>query len=199
MDSVSFSFISPIISFLESSKYFLLFVGTFFGGPIVMISSGFLWHLGVFNFIPMSLTLIGSNFVGDIMWYVLGYVGARPLLAKFGKIFKIKPEIIERVEKKFEKYENRVLVFSKLTMGFGFGMGILLLAGIIKVPFKKYILLNFISGLVLILISIFIGYLFGNIYIVIPPILKIIFLVGIIILIIWGMKKIKIYLASEKI
>jgi membrane protein DedA with SNARE-associated domain len=147
----------------------------------------------------MSLTLIGSNFVGDIMWYVLGYVGARPLLAKFGKIFKIKPEIIERVEKKFEKYENRVLVFSKLTMGFGFGMGILLLAGIIKVPFKKYILLNFISGLVLILISIFIGYLFGNIYIVIPPILKIIFLVGIIILIIWGMKKIKIYLASEKI
>ncbi|MFA6274207.1 MAG: DedA family protein [Candidatus Paceibacterota bacterium] len=197
MDSIPF--VNSLITFLESSKYFLLFVGSFFEGPIVMIPAGFLWHLKVFNFWPMYFALIGGNFVADIIWYTIGYVGARPLILKFGKFFKITPEVIGEVEKKFEKYQNKVLIFSKLTMGFGFAVVILLFAGMIRVPFKKYIIINLTGSFILTIVSIFIGYLFGNIYVIVPPVFKIIFLIGIIILIIWGMKKFKNYFISEKI
>jgi len=197
MDSIAF--INPIITFLDSSKYFLLFIGSFFEGPIIMISSGFLWHLGVFDFVPMYIALFGGNFVADIIWYIIGYVGARPLVVKFGKFLKITPEVLEKIERKFAVYQSRVLIFTKLTLGFGFAVGILLFAGMIKVPFKKYGLINFICGLILTIVLIFIGYLFGNIYIIIPPIFKVIFLVGVVIFIILGIKKIKKYLASEKI
>ena len=198
MYSHSIPFLNQLISFLESSKYFLLFIGAFFEGPVIMISAGFMWHLGIFNFLPMYLALLSGDFIADLMWYTIGYFGARPLIIKYGKFFKITPELIEKVEKKFYIYQDKVLIFSKLTMGFGLAVGVLLFAGMTRVRFKKYVLINLAGGIIWVLIPILLGYLFGNIYAIITPTFKIIFILAIFILIIFGMKKFKNYFSSEK-
>lgn len=189
--------ITPIINFLEQSKYFLLVIGTFFEGPIVMTTSGFLWHMGKFNFLPMYIILVITNAIADTIWYLVGYFGARPIILKYGKFFHITPEIMGKVEKDFHKYHSKILIINKLTSGFV--VLVLLFAGMTKVPFKKYALINLLGGLIFVLLLVCIGYVFGNIYIIIPQYLKAIFLILVIFSILFGFRKMKKYYLSTNL
>jgi membrane protein DedA with SNARE-associated domain len=67
-------------------------------------------------------------------------------------------------------------------MGFGFALVTLITAGIAKVPFKKYMILNVSGQLIWTAILLGIGYLFGNIYTTIDASFRNIALVGLIII-----------------
>lgn len=165
------------IIWIGSSKYILLFFGTLIEGPVVMVMSGFLFRLGQFDFVPMYLMLVFGDFVADLGWYAVGYFGARPATYRYGKFLGITPEIVEKIERRFKKYQDRILIISKLTMGFGFALVTLVVAGMLKVSFKRYALLNFIGGFFWTLFLLIAGYFFGNIYLLITPTLKVEFLI----------------------
>ena len=181
--------VHSLISFLDNSKYFLLFLGTFVEGPFVMISSGFLWHMGVFDFLPMYIVLVFSNVIADTTWYTIGYFGARPLLMKYGKFFHATPEIIEKLEKLFQKHEKQILIINKLTSGFGMIVLVLLSAGVFRVPFKKYASINLLGGIIFVFALVSLGYFLGNVYIVVPRSLKIGLVVFILAVIVIGFRK----------
>ncbi|HUC88694.1 MAG TPA: DedA family protein [Candidatus Paceibacterota bacterium] len=190
--------IHNLIIFLESSKYILLFLGAFFEGPVFMISGGFLWHIGQFKFFPMYMALVFGDFSADVMWYWVGYIGARPLVFKYGKYLGITPEIIDKVEQEFKKYHEKILIFSKLTMGFGFALAILIFSGIAKISFKKYAAINLIGGFVWVSFLITVGYIFGDVYGLIPASLKYIFILIMLVAVFLLLRKLKIYLAKRK-
>src|SRR5271154_5557510 len=125
--------------FFNFSKYAIIFIGCIVEGPIVMMTSGFLWRFGQFDLVPMYLALMSGDFVADIGWYFVGRHGARGLIDRFGRYVGITDENIIRVEKLFQKYQNRILILSKLTAGFGFATVILMVAGMLRVPFKRYV------------------------------------------------------------
>lgn len=170
------SLFQQIYDFLGASRYFLLFLGTIVEGPVVMLTSGFLYRLGQFEFFPMYLTLMAGDLVADVGWYAVGYYGTRPLINKFGDFLNITPEIIDKIEKRFNTYQNKILFISKITMGFGFALATLIVAGMLKVPFKKYVLLNLAGGFIWTLFLIVIGYFFGNVYALLTKPLKVAFL-----------------------
>jgi membrane-associated protein len=85
-------------------------------------------------------------------------------MERFGKAFGIGMREIEHFEKLFHTHDTKILLISKLTMGFGFAFATLAGAGAAKVPFKKYFIINLVGGLVWTGILIFIGYFFGNLY-----------------------------------
>ena len=170
-------FLLNFLALLGATRYGLLFVGTIIEGPIVMLGSGFLFRLGQFDLLPMYLALVAGDFVADIGWYALGYHGAGPIINRYGKYLNITPEIIAKIEGRFKKYQNKILIISKLTMGFGFALATLIVAGILRVDFKKYIALNLVGGFIWTALLIAVGYFFGNVYELVPHSFKIAFAV----------------------
>jgi len=193
------NFFHSIIFFLESSKYVLLFVGTIFEGPVVMVASGFLYKLGQFDFLPMYIILVFGDFTADVCWYCLGRFGTRNTIFKYGHFVGITPKVLEKVEGRFHKYHQKILIISKLTMGLGFALVILVVAGIFKVPFKNYVILNLIGGFIWTAFLITVGYFLGNIFTIIPEYIKIVFLCIILSLVIFGFKYANNYLKKQEI
>jgi len=191
------SILHNLVLWLESSKYILIFIGTIFEGPVVMMASGFLYKLGQFNFFPMYFALVFGDFVADIGWYCLGRYGTRKAIFKYGHYLGVTPEVLEKVEKHFHKYHQKILIISKLTMGLGFALVVLIVAGMFKIPFKNYAILNLIGGFVWTLFLVTIGYFFGNIFQIIPGQLKIVFVVLIIMAFMFTIRYIKRYLNKK--
>lgn len=181
-------FLHNITIWLESSKYILLFMGCIVEGPVVMVVSGFLYSLGQFNFLPMYITLVLGDFTADIIWYCIGRFGTRSAIFKYGHFLGITPTTLEKVESLFNKYHQKILIISKLTMGFGLALMVLITAGIFKIPFKNYVILNLIGGFIWTVFLLTIGYFFGNVFIMIPGLMKIVFVIFVIILFIFGLK-----------
>ncbi len=192
-------FFNNIVLWLESSKYVLLFIGTIFEGPVVMMVSGFLYGLGQFDFIPMYFALVAGDFTADILWYCLGRFGTRKVLFKYGHFLGITPLVISKVENRFKQYHQKILIISKLTMGLGFAFIVLIVAGIFKVPFKNYVILNLIGGFIWTAFIVAIGYFLGNIYLMITGPMKIIFAIFIIIAFVLGLRYINQYLKKKEI
>lgn len=69
------------------------------------------------------------------------------------------------------------LVISKLTMGFGLALATLTVAGMLRVPFWRYAVINLVCGFIWTLFLFGVGYFFGNVYELIPGYLKIVFAV----------------------
>lgn len=181
------------------SKYGLVFIGCIVEGPVVMLTSGFLYRLGLFEILPLYLSLMAGDFVADIGWYAVGRFGARAILNRFGKFLNITPEIILKIEKRFKAYQNKILFISKITMGFGFALATLIVAGMLKVDFKKYAALNLLGGFIWTALLLLAGFFFGNIYQLIPPGFKTGFLICALIIVFWGLWAVNRYLVKTEI
>ncbi len=168
--------LNTIVGVVSFSKYAIVFVLCIVEGPVVMISSGFLYRLGQFQLVPLYFSLMGGDFFADLGWYAIGRFGGGPLVRKFGKFLNITPEIIVKIEKRFKTYQNKILFISKITMGFGFALATLIVAGMLRIDFKRYALLNFFGGFIWTAFLLAVGYFFGNIYVYVPVPVKIAFI-----------------------
>lgn len=163
-------------------KYLLVFVGTIIEGPIIMVAGGFLIHLGVFEPLPLFLTILAGDLVGDIAWYYIGYYFAEPFMKKHGHFLSLTPDKLEKIKTLFQKYHERILIFSKLTIGLGFALGTLIVAGITRIPFGRYMFLNLIGEGVLVAILLSVGYFFAELYKYVDDGLKVGFTVAVIVI-----------------
>ncbi|MFA6386474.1 MAG: DedA family protein [Candidatus Paceibacterota bacterium] len=184
---------------LESSKYILLIIGTIIEGPVVMMVSGFLFGLGQFSLVPMYFALVFGDFIADIGWYCLGRFGTRRTIFKYGHFLGLTPKLLEMMEERFHKYHQKILIISKLTMGMGFAFVVLIVAGTFKVPFKNYVFLNLVGGFIWTALLVTVGYFVGNIFLIIPNSLKVIFVAFVFIAIIIGLRYATKYLKKQNI
>jgi membrane protein DedA with SNARE-associated domain len=162
------SLFASFIAFVEASRYGLLFISTLFGSPVVMIAAGYLVHLGQLDFWPTYGVIVAADIVGDVVWYWVGRIGARPFFERFGKYVNVTPELIDKLEARFIKYHERILIVSKLTMGLGVAIAVLAVAGMMRVPFWRYLAINLSGELIWALMPIAIGYYFGNVSDLLP-------------------------------
>ena len=176
------SLVPHFLSFLDNYKYILLFLGVAIEGPILMVASGVFILSGFFNFAPAFIAITAGDLLGDVFWYYVGYFFAEPLIRKHGHFLKITPKMFEQAKGLFNKYHIKILLISKITLGFGMALATLMVAGATRVPFKKYMLLNLIGEIILVLILLTIGYFFGQMYFAISGALKIYFVVGVVII-----------------
>lgn len=145
-------------------KYPALFVGAILEGPVLMTAAGFLYKLGYLSFWPAYFALLFGDLAGDVGWYWIGYHGAHRFIRRFGKFFGVTEESVKKLKVMFRKHEDKVLFINKITMGFGFTVGTLMAAGMSRVPLKKFVVLNFLGGLIWTGFLMALGYIFGNIY-----------------------------------
>lgn len=126
---------------------------------------GLLVRLELLPILPLYLSLMVGDLIGDIFWYYIGYFVGHPFIKKFGKYFGISEDGVTKVTRLFHRYHERILIVSKITMGFGFALVTLVTAGIVKIPFKKYLALNVFGQFVWTAILMLIGYFLGHLYV----------------------------------
>jgi membrane protein DedA with SNARE-associated domain len=103
---------------------------------------------------------IAACTVGDNLGYAIGYRGGRPLLDRYQRIFHIRARTIARGERLFEHYGSVTIFFAR----FIFGMRIIAgpLAGVLRMPWKKFLLFNFLGASVWVSVISLVGYFFGS-------------------------------------
>jgi membrane protein DedA with SNARE-associated domain len=188
--------LGSIIGFFQATKYPLIFIGCFIEGTVVMMATGLLWHEGVVQFWPAYAALVLADFLSDLMWYFVGYFGARKGIDRWGHRFGLTPANMAKVERRFHKYHTQILYISKLSMGFGLAVATLTTAGMLRVPLPRYIFINLSGGLVWVLAMMCVGYYFGNILAYIPEQFQIAFTIAALVGAFFGLKYLSQRLAT---
>jgi len=144
--------------------YVIMWVTALVEGPILSMIAGILLRLDYFPLIPLFLTLMLGDLAGDVLWYGIGRHYGHRFTRRFGKYFSITEGSVNKVEKLFHKHHYYILFASKVTNGLGFALVTLMVAGMVKIPFWKYFIVNAVGQFFWTGILLGIGYFFGHIY-----------------------------------
>jgi membrane-associated protein len=98
--------------------------------------------------------------LGDNLGFALGHYGGRPVLDRYQSIFRIPPATLTRGENLFTRYGAATIFFAR----FVFGMRIIAgpLAGVLRMPWRKFLLFNFLGAALWVSAIASVGYLFGR-------------------------------------
>src|SRR6201987_5567511 len=98
--------------------------------------------------------------LGDNLGHAIGYPGGRALLDRYQNVFRIKPETITRGENLFAQYGALTIFFAR----FIFGLRVIAgpLAGVLRMPWKRFAVFNFLGALLWVSVISLVGYHFGK-------------------------------------
>jgi membrane protein DedA with SNARE-associated domain len=98
--------------------------------------------------------------VGDNLGFALGYYGGRPLLERYQSLFRIPPKTLARGESLFARFGPATIFFAR----FVFGMRTIAgpLAGVLRMPWRKFLIFNFLGAALWVTVISCAGYLFGQ-------------------------------------
>jgi membrane protein DedA with SNARE-associated domain len=98
--------------------------------------------------------------LGGELGFALGKNGGRPLIERYQNVFGIRAENIARGERLFDRYGPATVFLAR----FIFGMRVLasLLAGALRMPWRKFALYNFLGAALWVGAICSAGYLFGG-------------------------------------
>jgi membrane-associated protein len=98
--------------------------------------------------------------IGDNLGFALGYYGGRPLFERYRSFFRIPEATLDRGEKLFTRYGAVTVFFAR----FLFGMRIIAgpMAGVLRMPWRKFLTYNFLGAAVWVTVISGAGYLFGQ-------------------------------------
>jgi membrane protein DedA with SNARE-associated domain len=98
--------------------------------------------------------------LGDNLGFAIGHYGGRRLLDRYRKTFRVSDDAVVRGEGLFLRYGAITILFAR----FVFGMRVIAgpMAGVLRMPWKKFAVFNFLgAGLWVTVISV-VGYVFGS-------------------------------------
>src|SRR5580698_7210783 len=98
--------------------------------------------------------------IGDNLGYALGHRGGRPLLERYQRIVRISDATLLRGDELFAGYGPVTVFFAR----FVFGLRIIAgpMAGVLRMPWKKFLLFNFFGAALWVTVIAVAGYLFGR-------------------------------------
>jgi membrane-associated protein len=106
------------------------------------------------------LVAISAASVGDNLGFWIGSRGGRPFLDRYRSTFRIAPEIVERGENLFARYGAATVFFAR----FLFGLRIIAgpLAGVLRMPWRRFVIWNVLGAALWVVVISSIGYKFGQ-------------------------------------
>ena len=98
--------------------------------------------------------------VGDNLGFAIGSYGGRPLLERYQKTLRIRPSVIARGEYLFARYGAATIFVARFIAGMRIIAGPL--AGVLRMPWHKFLLFNFLGAVLWVSAIASVGYLFGK-------------------------------------
>jgi membrane protein DedA with SNARE-associated domain len=130
-------------------------------GETVLLLASFLAYSEHELQLPWVIVVgIVATTLGGELGFALGRHGGRPLIERYRHVFAIRPGSIARGERLFDRYGPATVFLAR----FIFGMRVLaaLLAGALHMPWRKFVLYNFLGAAVWVSAICGAGYLFGG-------------------------------------
>lgn len=128
-------------------------------GPIATMLAAFSASLGFFNVYAVLLLSITGDIIGDIILYSIGYTGGSRALEKWEKRLKVKPAILEKIERLFAKHGKKTVFAVKSTTGLCWITFIA--AGAVKMKLGDFLMASFFGGIIWSSFLVISGYFFG--------------------------------------
>jgi membrane protein DedA with SNARE-associated domain len=152
-----------LLGIILKYRYVALFPLACLEGPILALLIGFLVHQGYFSFIPALFIMILGDFIPDSIYYLIGRFSNKEKLIK--KYKNSSPLIFGHLlflENMWQKHPLKTMFISKLA--YGLSTPLLISSGIVKMPYKKFILQAFIVTIAQYGIIMTIGYSLSSSY-----------------------------------
>ena len=156
-----------VIQLISYYGYFGMFLGMVLEAVIIVIPSeailatgGILAGRKIFTFFGAFITgLIGSVFCAIII-YLMGYIGGKPFIKKYGKYFFMKEEDLEKTDSWYQKYglmaaligRNFPIIRTLISLPIGF----------MRLSFPKFLIYTIIGSIPWTFVFVYVGYTLGN-------------------------------------
>ena len=166
---------------------FMEAIGVPFPSETILIASGVEMSRGVFHFVPLWLLATVGNVIGSNAAYMIGRFLGRPVVLRYGRFVRITESRLIAVETRFQRYQIAFLIIGKFIAFVR--IVIPYLAGINKVSFWVFNILNTVAAIVWSALFILLGstidsvlkrfggYFISHLYVTIPAILILVGLV----------------------
>lgn len=156
-----------VIKLISNYGYLGMFLGMVLEAVIIVIPSeailatgGILAGRKIFTFFGAFMTgLIGSVFCAIII-YLMGYIGGKPFIKKYGKYFFMKEEDLEKTDSWYQKYglmaaligRNFPIIRTLISLPIGF----------MRLSFSKFLIYTIIGSIPWTFVFVYVGYTLGN-------------------------------------
>lgn len=98
--------------------------------------------------------------VGDNLGYAAGRFGGRPLITRYGKYVRLRPEQLDRAEAFFNKYGDKTVFFGRFVAVLR--AWVAFLAGLNRMPWPKFLVFNAAGGIAWATLYGLLGYTLGH-------------------------------------
>lgn len=101
-----------------------------------------------------------ASTLGDNLGFAIGHYGGRTLLRRYQRIFYIRDTTLSRGERIFGRYGSVTIFFAR----FVFGMRVIAgpMAGVLRMPWRKFLVFNFLGAALWVTAMSGAGYFFGR-------------------------------------
>lgn len=121
-------------------------LGAPFPAETTITLAGAAWGQGLFSFLPLYATVVLGNVLGSSLSFAVGYYLGRPFVLKVGRIVRLTPQRMEKVEENFERSRPVIILLGKFVSIVRVIVPVL--AGINRMNFMIFSAYNTISALV---------------------------------------------------
>jgi len=130
------------------------------GETILLLASFFAYSRHELQLFWIIVVAIMVTTVGGSLGFAVGWHGGRPLLDRYLTAFRIQPATVVRGEGLFLRYGAGTIFIAR----FVFGMRIIAgpLAGVLRMPWRKFLIYNFLGASTWVTVIASAGYLFGR-------------------------------------
>ncbi len=169
--------------------YAVIFVFNYAIGPWLAMICGALARLGYINIFYAYIVFMMSDLVGDAIWYRIGRQYGMRFVRRFGKFFSVTEVSTAKVGEIYHRYKYSILFLSKISNGFGLSIAVLMTAGLVRIPFYRYMAVNLAGQFIWSGLLLSSGYFFEHLYVEFNDMLSRMAIVAVFILLIlafWG-------------
>lgn len=129
-------------------------------GNMTLTYTGYLSYRDILDWRAAVVFAWLGSAIGITVTYWLGRRIGQPLLERYGKWLLLRPNVLRKMERVYEQYGNRALLFSFFVPGIRQIAGYF--SGMLRMPFSTFALYAYIGAFVWVSVFIGLGYVFGE-------------------------------------
>ena len=129
-------------------------------GELAMIAGAIYAGSGRLNVVMVGVAAVVASFVGATIGYLIGRLGERTLVERYGKYVGIRGHHLDRAEKTVDKYGGFIVIIARFIVGLRELNGII--AGISGMHWLKFMAYNAVGAVAWVAVWVSAGYLAGD-------------------------------------
>jgi membrane-associated protein len=130
-------------------------------GETILLLASFLAYSEHKLALPWIIVVgVSAATLGDNLGFAIGSYGGRPLLERYQRTLRIRPAVIARGEELFARYGAATIFVARFIAGLRIITGPL--AGVLRMPWRKFLIFNFLGAVLWVSVIASVGYLFGK-------------------------------------